>query len=702
MAQRYTRAAGLVTAILLISTAARAQDEKKVTTAPSLDGTSGLFKTWDAQTLRKNELNLSLGYSHYNRDPGELIFRVFPVAAAWGVSDRFEVFGSFDVYKRVAARSILERPLVVLRAAATPLGATSFNNEAPFIGTRLGDGTGDVHLGAKISFLGENFGNAFSMGAVGFIKLPTHTSVRSRYEGLGTGEIDGGFGWLISKTAGKKARFHLNTMVNLVQDVIADQRIDLQKEFLYRGGASFPASGPFQVIAELDGTTYFGKHTPGANPRSPIDLVVGVRAYPREWVALSAGYRATFNHISEDISRRLFAAGTNGMVAQVAFMRRMNHPPTVSCAVSNATIKQDEKTTVRANGADPDNDKLTYSWSTSGGKVTGSGDTVTFDATGVAPGKYTVTATVSDGKHQASCTAEITVVKKNLPPTVSCSPPSTEITVGETATIRATASDPNNDTLTYTWTVNGQRVAADGATLSFGSSGRQPGTYTVNVTVSDGELTASCSSTVTVRPAVQPNRPPTIECLTTSVDVAAGGSVQLRVRASDPDPNDRVTITWSATGGTVSGSGDSASFNASGLRAGIYSVTATVEDGRGGRASCNMTVNVSERFVLPGGFARGSARIDNKAKAALDDLAVRMQNDPRLRANIVGYSDNTRADRGLGIKRAKAAADYLIKKGIDASRLMTTDGGTNNPVADNKTEAGRKQNRRVEIELNPR
>jgi hypothetical protein len=51
--------------------------------------------------------------------------------------------------------------------------------------------------------------------------------------------------------------------------------------------------------------------------------------------------------------------------------------------------------------APPDRDKLTYSWESTGGKLSGKGDAATFDATGVAPGKYTVTATVKDKKHSA-------------------------------------------------------------------------------------------------------------------------------------------------------------------------------------------------------------------------------------------------------------------------------------------------------------
>jgi OOP family OmpA-OmpF porin len=119
-----------------------------------------------------------------------------------------------------------------------------------------------------------------------------------------------------------------------------------------------------------------------------------------------------------------------------------------------------------------------------------------------------------------------------------------------------------------------------------------------------------------------------------------------------------------------------------------------------------MTVNVSERLSITkdkcGYFAPLKARVDNCAKAMLDDLAVRMKNDPKLRANVIGYTDDSRLEKrkkGLGASRAKAAAAYLEKQGVEASRLTITDGGANNPVGDNKKAAGRTLNRRVEIEL---
>jgi OOP family OmpA-OmpF porin len=79
-----------------------------------------------------------------------------------------------------------------------------------------------------------------------------------------------------------------------------------------------------------------------------------------------------------------------------------------------------------------------------------------------------------------------------------------------------------------------------------------------------------------------------------------------------------------------------------------------------------------------------------------------MKNDPKLHANIIGYTDSRERAKTLGERRAKAMAAYLEKQGVESSRMTITDGAANNPVGDNKTAAGRKLNRRVEIELTVR
>src|SRR5262249_11519060 len=126
------------------------QGQKKKSTAPSLDGTSGLFRTWDAETLRASELNFTIGWNHLNRDPGELIIKTLPAGFAVGVADRFEVFGSIDAVKRIEARSVrIYRvpPGQLPRPATTLRGVTYFTNDAPFIDVPRATGLGDYRLG---------------------------------------------------------------------------------------------------------------------------------------------------------------------------------------------------------------------------------------------------------------------------------------------------------------------------------------------------------------------------------------------------------------------------------------------------------------------------------------------------------------------------------------------------------------------------
>jgi outer membrane protein OmpA-like peptidoglycan-associated protein len=697
--------------LLLFSFPGFAQEEtQKQWKAASLDGTTGLFKTWDAETLRQGETNWTFGYDQFNRDPGQLTIGQAPVGAAIGILDRFEFFSSMDIQEHIRARDILAYRRVPGQfpiPAMTPLGVPYFTQAAPFMDVAQATGRGDVHLGVKFNILSERRGNPFSMALAGFGTIPGQRTATGLSRGLSSGAFQGGFALLVSKTAADFIRFHLNLGTNLYSnpDISNQQLANFQNEFIYRVGAEFPAHRAFRFIAEMNGLKYYGDGMPGLNPVSPIDVIIGLRVYPRDWVSVSGGYQASLNHVQDNADTGALGSAYNGYVIQAAIGTRRNEPPVVNCAVAKATILQADTTIIRANASDPDGDKLTYSWSSSGGKISGTGDTATFDATGIAPGKYTVTVTVRDKKHSVNCSVDITVLKRNHPPTAVLQPSTFTITQGESTNLFCNASDPDNDPLTYTWTVNDQPLAAAGPQITFGSEGRKPGTYKVTCTVSDGEATASSSSMGTIRERIIPNRPPTIECLTTTMDVASGGSVELRARASDPD-GDKLTYSWSATGGAVSGTGETATFNAAGVRAGSYAVTVTADDGRGGKSSCSMTVNVSERLSVTkdkcGYFMPGKARVDNCAKAILDDLAVRMKNDPKLRANVIGYTDASRLEKSkkaLGESRAKAVAAYLEKQGVEASRLTVTDGGANNPVGDNKKVAGRTLNRRVEIEL---
>src|SRR5260221_640786 len=101
-------------------------------------------------------------------------------------------------------------------------------------------------------------------------------------------------------------------------------------------------------------------------------------------------------------------------------------------------------------------------------------------------------------------------------------------------------------------------------------------------------------------------------------------------------------------------------------------------------------------------FATGKAALLPKSFAALNDIAVLMEANPTLRLDIAGYTDNTGTpakNLALSQGRADAVEAYLAKKQVDISRMTSTGFGQDNPVADNKTAAGRGINRRVELKL---
>jgi outer membrane protein OmpA-like peptidoglycan-associated protein len=99
-------------------------------------------------------------------------------------------------------------------------------------------------------------------------------------------------------------------------------------------------------------------------------------------------------------------------------------------------------------------------------------------------------------------------------------------------------------------------------------------------------------------------------------------------------------------------------------------------------------------------FATGKSYLSAKQLASLDAVVAVLAKYTNVSVAIGGHTDNTGAERlnsKLSINRATVAANYLIKKGVDAKRITTSGFGYANPAADNKTKEGRAQNRRSEL-----
>ena len=101
-------------------------------------------------------------------------------------------------------------------------------------------------------------------------------------------------------------------------------------------------------------------------------------------------------------------------------------------------------------------------------------------------------------------------------------------------------------------------------------------------------------------------------------------------------------------------------------------------------------------------FDPGKSTLNANTFPQLDRMANVLKELEKLKIEIAGYTDNTGnedVNKNLSEQRAKAVYNYFISKGIETSRMTFAGYGSKNPVADNKTTAGQKLNRRIEIKF---
>ena len=101
-------------------------------------------------------------------------------------------------------------------------------------------------------------------------------------------------------------------------------------------------------------------------------------------------------------------------------------------------------------------------------------------------------------------------------------------------------------------------------------------------------------------------------------------------------------------------------------------------------------------------FATGKDVLLKKSHAQLNEVVKLLEEDPTLKLDIAGHTDDVGAEdfnQVLSEKRANSVRNYMTGKGISEDRITATGYGEAQPIADNKTAAGRAKNRRVELEL---
>jgi outer membrane protein OmpA-like peptidoglycan-associated protein len=143
---------------------------------------------------------------------------------------------------------------------------------------------------------------------------------------------------------------------------------------------------------------------------------------------------------------------------------------------------------------------------------------------------------------------------------------------------------------------------------------------------------------------------------------------------------------------------------------GNYNATCTVTDNNNMAGNGSAPVSVAgaaaatkKTIVLRGiNFDFDKAVIKPEAEPVLDAAVDVLKENPDVKVRVGGHTDSVGTDaynQGLSERRAKSVRDYLVKHGIDASRLTAVGFGESQPVADNKTKDGRAQNRRVTLDV---
>lgn len=99
-------------------------------------------------------------------------------------------------------------------------------------------------------------------------------------------------------------------------------------------------------------------------------------------------------------------------------------------------------------------------------------------------------------------------------------------------------------------------------------------------------------------------------------------------------------------------------------------------------------------------FDTGRADIRPNFRTVLDRFAQTLNTNPNTTVRIIGHTDNTGSDAindPLSVNRAASTRQYLADRGVNPARIAIEGRGSHEPIASNATEAGRAQNRRVEI-----
>ena len=537
--------------------------------------------------------------------------------------------------------------------------APSYLPDAPFVSRQYSESAFNTFtVGGKFRFTGPN--NPVGIGLIPFYRYYADNANSTRgFNQLSRGASPGGnrgdIG-LVAFADGRLARWaNLSGNIGYIYNssVKADfpgasdvTLLDRPDELLAAIGADFPVNRYFQLIGEARATKYVGGRTPNAFENDPIDLLGGVRVFPARWMGFGAWYRYHANQQDRD-----------------AFEDARFNTTTTVGTTTTTTTTTGQPPAGFLTSADPHG----FGFQFFIGRRNPRGPAT-------RPNQYPVinSVNVSD--------AEIT-----LP----C-PPGTSSTAGgcndsTSVSVTTNATDPDNDPLTYQYTVSGGTVTGTGANVTWDLSGVRAGTYTLSVAVDDGCGVCGQPATREVRVVECPDcaAPPvavTPVC-PTGLDVTASPSVVnvgetatfTATFANTPAGAQTPRFSWSVSGGEVVGdtTGSTITVRATTAGTNITATANTTFDAPECQATDSATVEVPTRLI-PTEIDRYGRLNRNAEKARLDNVAVAAQGDPNARVFIYA----TGRTRAAADRRLQFARTYLVNtRGIDPGRIVVVNNG---------------------------
>ena len=312
-------------------------------------------------------------------------------------------------------------------------------------------------------------------------------------------------------------------------------------------------------------------------------------------------------------------------------------------------------------------------------------------------------------------------------PAASCSVQPSEVMLGEPITATVTVSNFNpKHTVTYAWSGNGGQVTGKDTTAQIDTTNAAPGSYTVTAHVTDAKEKknneASCSANFTVKP-LPPKNPPTISISANPTSLQAGGTVNLSANCTSPDGVSVSVANWTASGGTVSGSGSSATLNTTGVGPGAITVGATCTDLRGltGQASTEVMIENPPPPQVNPEVARLEARLSlhsvyfvtdypkpanpkggllaSQQKTLIElasDFKKYLESKPDAHLILGGHADHRGSveyNQALSERRVNRTKSFLIEQGVPEANIETKAFGKEHNLTDDEVKG--------EVESNP-